>query len=165
MSEHKLFFGGVPVGPDVAVLDQRYPELNHGDMLTHDELSEAIGYSWRSSRYRTVLTAWRHQLFKERGIELQAVRAAGMRVMTNTERVDSHIDKTIGGIKAIAKAGARIAAVPRSGLPDNVRAKADNAQAAIAKMNVYGAQFRKDVLAAPAPQPQAPRLVEFLKTT
>ena len=159
--DNELFFGGVPVGPDVDILDRRYPELKNEQMLTHAELSAAIGYSWQSSRYRTVLNAWRKQLFEERGLELQAVRSVGLRVMTSPERVEAHINKTIGGIRAITKAGMRIAAVPRAELPEPSRIRADNAQAAIAKMNVDMRRFRSSVCAPPAPPTQQPRLVSI----
>ena len=158
---NEMFFGGVPVGPDVDILDRLYPALQHEQILTHDEMASAVGYSWRSSRYRTVLVAWRKQLFEERGIELQAVRAVGLRVMTSPERVDAHINKTLGGMRAIAKAGMRIAAVPREELPEPARIRADNAQLAIAKMNLDMRRFRSTVSAPPATPSQPPRLVPF----
>jgi hypothetical protein len=145
MTGKELYFGGVPVGPDVDRLDVEYQELTHEQVLTHEELSGAIGYSIKSSRYRTVVTAWRKRLFDERGIELQAVRGLGLRVMTNSQRIDSHIDKAVGGLKAVVRAGARLAVVPRHDVPAHVAKRADHAQLFIAKLGPSIDQFKTSV--------------------
>ena len=160
MSDKELFFGGVPVGPDVDALDMAFPDLKHDQILTHDEVSSVVDYPWRSSRYRTVLSAWRKRLFEERQIELQAIRSVGLKVMTNTERVECHIGKAASGIKTIVKAGERIAAVPRKGLSSDATKRAEHAQMYISRMGFDFSKFKREL---PAQKPAQP-VYHFLKS-
>ena len=158
MTESKLYWRGVPVGPDVDVLDRHFNGLTHGQVLAHDDLSDVMGYSRGSSRYRSVINAWRRQLLREHGIELQSVRSIGLRVMTDPERVDAHVDKAALGIRKIARAGKSLSAIPRSTLTTAARTKADHAQILIASMRLDASAFKSE-LQAPKPAPQSPRLV------
>lgn len=153
MSESKLFFGGVPVGPDVDLLERTFPDLKHERVLTHDELSAIIGYSRPAPRYWSVMKAWKDRLRDDRNIELSTVRDVGYRVMTNAERVDSHINKAVDGFKTISKAGRRIAHVPREDLPSHVKARADYAQLYISKLDRESSNFRKTVIRGLKPVP------------
>ena len=157
MSESKLFFGGVPVGPDVDLLERTFPDLKHEQVLTHDELSAIIGYSRPSPRYWSVMKAWKDRLFEYRKIEMITVRSVGYRVMTSPERADHHVAKAYSKIKEVVKESNMIAAVPRDELPRHVQEKADNARTFISKMGIDLGAFRKTVLGPPKPAETAPR--------
>lgn len=86
MSE--LYFGGVPVEPDVKKLLKVYPTLNVGDVIRHSEIEEHLGVKYRSSRYRTVTDAWRKRMFCDQNILLGAVSGVGFKVLSPDERLD-----------------------------------------------------------------------------
>ena len=159
MSDSKMFFGGLPPGPDVNKLAQHFDDLRHGQIIPHDELAAVIGLDHRAHRYRSIIAAWRKTLKLDEGIEMQAIRGVGLRVMSDPERVDAHVAKTSVGIRVIGRAGKDLARVPRDTLPTPVRAKADNAQMVIAKMTHELQHLKAQMLAPPVAAAPMPRLV------
>lgn len=160
MSESKLFFGGVPVGPDVDLLERTFPDLKHEQVLTHDEIAAVIGCSRPSPRYWSVMKGWKDRLREDHNIEMSTVRSVGYQVMTNEQRVDAHIAKGTGGFKAIGTASTRLAIVPREDLPTHAKARADYAQIYFAKVNTESRNFRKTIIPDLAPVPKAVKMFE-----
>lgn len=66
----RVYFGGVPTEPDVKKLLERFDveDMIPGHEIKYSEVSEVIGQPKEASRWRTVTTAWRRRLEKDRNI-------------------------------------------------------------------------------------------------
>lgn len=62
MSEDSLFFGGMPTGPDVKKLNDRWPEPKQGDRFSYSEIERTIGISRNEGRFHSITNAWRADL-------------------------------------------------------------------------------------------------------
>lgn len=57
-----VFRGGVPIYPDLKRLLDRYATPDEGASIGYDDIASVIGASPSSSRFRTVVSAWRRAL-------------------------------------------------------------------------------------------------------
>jgi len=75
MSENKgrLFIGGVPTGPSVALLEAKFGDVALGDSVPYAEIADVIGVDRHSSRFDVVVSRWREKVLKERNIETDRV--------------------------------------------------------------------------------------------
>jgi hypothetical protein len=101
----KIFTGGIPYGPDIRKLEERVGVPTPGTLVTYTEIEMALGYSWRTPRFRGVVWAWRKKLMREANLDTFAEPASGIRVLTAEERVDV----TCGDVKASARKVRRVA--------------------------------------------------------
>jgi hypothetical protein len=82
-----LYFGGIPTGPDVKRLLERFGSPAPG-LIPYEEIERAIDERRGHSRFRTVVIAWRHRLLRESNIATRAEAGEGIRILTEPERVD-----------------------------------------------------------------------------
>lgn len=82
----KLFFGGVPTGPDVDRIFEALGVPEPG-IVGHETLAAIIGEEPASSRYRTVVKAWRDRLFNDHNVATDHERGIGVKVLTPEEWV------------------------------------------------------------------------------
>jgi len=82
-----IFSGGVPTEPDVKTLMDQYGEIGEGVTIPWEEISLAINVPCKSSRYRTVVNAWRKRMEKEKGMLLIAINGVGLEVASPSQRV------------------------------------------------------------------------------
>jgi len=87
MSRSGPFFGGIPTGPDVKKLEQKYGSPEPG-IIRHEDIEAVISEQRNSARYRCVVGAWRSRLLREDNIATKAEPAIGIRILTEQERVD-----------------------------------------------------------------------------
>jgi len=71
----QLFFGGLPTKPTVDKL-LKAVEPNRGTSISYDDLETITEEKYGSSRFNTVINAWRKRLFREESI--QTTRDGGM---------------------------------------------------------------------------------------
>jgi hypothetical protein len=150
----KMFFGGVPVDPEVKLLRSHFGLPVHGQVIAHEDCEAVLGLDRKSSRYKTVIHAWRSSLKRSDNIEFIALPGEGFRVLFDDERVEVHISGVSRGIRKIDRSARALASVPRDALSDPVRAQADNAQVVLAKMSTFMHESQS-ALAPPAPSPAA----------
>jgi hypothetical protein len=116
----KLFRGGVPTGSDVDKLMKLDPQP--GVTIPYETVEREIGLDQRASRFRTVTTAWRRRLFRERMLQSTA-EAGAFRFLTAEE---AHANSLTGFTrlgKATGRVVARAEAVDTRDLPDGTREK------------------------------------------
>lgn len=98
-----LYFGGMPVEPDLDRLDEAYPEIKVGDYLPYDEIGVAIQAPYGSHRWKTVTSAWRSRLLVERRLVLRCDPGKGFVCMSDQEKIDA----APGVVTAIARKARR----------------------------------------------------------
>lgn len=75
---------GIPTGPEVQMLMRAFPDLKAGDFIEYDKIGEVVTEQYGSSRFKTVLSAWRRAL-QETGVVTDCVPSRGVRVLTDSE--------------------------------------------------------------------------------
>jgi hypothetical protein len=113
----KMFFGGVPVDPEVKMLRSHFGVPVHGQVIAHEDCETVLGLDRKSSRYKTVIHAWRSSLKRSDNIEFIALPGEGFRVLFDDERVEVHISGVSRGIRKIDRSARSLASVPRDGSP------------------------------------------------
>ena len=67
----KLFFGGVPTGPEVDRL-MAGVEIIPGNRVPYQDVEQLTGVKANEHRFRTVTNAWRKRVFREKALEIKA---------------------------------------------------------------------------------------------
>lgn len=67
----KLFFGGVPTGPEVDRLMNAI-SLEAGARVSYEQVEKITGVRATEHRFRTVTSAWRKRVFREKALEIKA---------------------------------------------------------------------------------------------
>lgn len=117
----KLFFGGVPTGPEVDKLLEKFGAPEPG-VISHEQIEGVIGQRRDSSRYHTIVTQWRRRLLKDRNLDTSAELGVGVRILSEPERVDVSAKDLCGASRKAIKAYRR-ASVIRSEMLDEVSRK------------------------------------------
>lgn len=119
-----VFGGGVPTKLDVARLRKEFTELKVGDFIPYNEIADCIEVSRDSNRFRTVVHAWRREIYRELNIVLVPVPSKGFEVASPSERVHLSATKYKSGLRATLRAGDISIRTDTAGLSENeVRAR------------------------------------------
>lgn len=98
-----LFKGGIPTGMDVDKLLKEF-DVRPGTQISYESIEQSLGIKRAESRFRTVTTAWRKRLFRERLI--QSVAEGGyFRFLT----ADEAHDQGRSSLRKIGRATGRLA--------------------------------------------------------
>ena len=119
----KLFFGGIPTGPDVKRLCDAFKILTEGQEITHEQVQAVLNLDPRGSRYRSVTTAWRKELLNEENIEISALPGIGFKCLSGSERLTTNIKGFRQGTKKQAKSVRRVTMIRAETLSDAEQAK------------------------------------------
>ncbi len=96
-----LYFGGVPTAPDVAKIMNAIGVPAEGDTIEWVRLESITGCTRDSSRYASIVHAWRRKLWTENNLLLIAVAGVGLKVANPAERIEAASKKAKHGKKAI----------------------------------------------------------------
>lgn len=80
----KLFFGGVPMAPDVERLIETFAVPEPG-LIEHSSIEAVIRETRGTRRYDKIVKRWRERLFKEHNVATWAEPGEGVRVLTPQE--------------------------------------------------------------------------------
>lgn len=110
MSDNVLI-GGMPTAPDVTRLMETFPvsEMAEGDVIKHSAIASALRISKSSTRYRSVVSAWRKKLRIEHNIDVAAETGIGYRVLSDSERVSHGLRDYRSSTRKLVRAADRIA--------------------------------------------------------
>lgn len=89
MDTTRSFIGGVPYGPDIKRLEERFPvsSLEIGHTIPKDEFASTIYESWGTARCRGVYAAFGKRLLEDHGILLKP-QGEAIVVLDDNDRVD-----------------------------------------------------------------------------
>lgn len=122
----KVFFGGVPVGPEVNRLIDQFGVPSEGQTITHAEIEQTTGAAYRSCRFRTIVAHWRKRLFKEHNLDSVAEIGVGIRFLNPVERVTVCATQLIRTSRAVRRGFVRTSTIPADRLDSVSRAKYDH---------------------------------------
>ena len=153
----KLFLGGIPTAPDVKKLREAFDGLEVGAEISHQEVEEITDCDRKSSRYRSVTTAWRKEVLRELNVQIESVPGEGFRILNATERLIHGHKRFSEGTRKQARSIRRVSMIPDKELTQIERSKRDHMQRIGAKIIEHATDFAKQ-LEAPAPQAQVSQL-------
>jgi hypothetical protein len=124
MSTPILFNGGVPTGPDVDKLFDKIGIPAVGTVIPYASVSAVIGCERDSSRFQSVVKAWRKRLFNAHNLILDTVANTGFVVLGNSQRVAFSANRFKQGLRRIRRSASIAAKTDSAGLaPEEVRAR------------------------------------------
>lgn len=104
MKNNLIFSAGVPTGPDVDRLIAKFGTPEEGTIVPYPEIMAVLGVERGSSRWGSVVTAWKKKLRRESNIEIKAVVNVGFECLDPHRRIDHAGSKYKGGMRAITRA-------------------------------------------------------------
>lgn len=105
MSNATVFNKGIPTEPDVRRLCDVFADLPAGRKLAWSELAAVIGSEYGTHRFRSVVTAWRKKLYRERNVLFGAVRGYGIEVLDGHGRTGAAGSTFKSGLRKVNRAG------------------------------------------------------------
>lgn len=129
MREPRPILGGIPTKPEVDALMKAFANAKVGDLIPYDEITAITNVAYKNPRFRTVSTAFRRALLRQKNLDVAAVPGRGLKVLTASERVLESVADFHRGARKIRRSAARIALTPFEELPNAVeRSRADHAR-------------------------------------
>lgn len=110
-SKGRWFLGGLPYGPAIKKLTERFGVPARGDVIPYEDVEAVLAVPWRSARFKSVTEAWRRGLHGAHGIYLVAVAGEAFRVLTDDEEVTHGVRYVVQGAKRIGKGHAILGTV------------------------------------------------------
>lgn len=150
-TSNKLYFGGIPTEPDVRKLMESYPVdgMKPGDLIGYEEIGTVIMEKVRSSRWKSVTTAWRKKLEDESKILLKCISdKMAFKVLNDDEKADERNKKQVEAGRKARKSLKIHLIIDKQGLSDKNKAEYDFYEQR-AKGIIAAAQLRKPRLEPP----------------
>ncbi len=155
MGAAKLFLNGIPTGPDVEKLMERFGVPQPG-VIPYADIEAVLGKTWRDHRFTTVRIAWLKRLQREHNVSTEMEPGVGVRVLAEAERIGKSVKGLRRGTRHIRKAAIEVRSIRTDRLTAVERVQADNTARVAMALYEAGAQGVKS-LAPPRPLPQIPR--------
>lgn len=99
------FNTGIPTAPDVDRLEKALGIPDPGDVITYDQICSAINEKRESSRYGSVVSAWRKRLLNEHDLLLLPVPKVGLKAASASEMVHFTANRYKGHLRGISRCG------------------------------------------------------------
>jgi hypothetical protein len=116
---------GVPTRTEVNALIEKFGVPEEGVVITYEEISKVIRHVYGTSRFRTIVSAWRKRIRREHEIEMAPRPRIGFEAACPKERVELSGCQIRRGVRALKK-GEHIARnTDRARLDDDDKKKVD----------------------------------------
>jgi hypothetical protein len=134
MGDVKAYSGGIPTRMDVEALSHGIGVPEEGAEIPHWRIEELIKCSWRTSRYRTVVSAWRASLVRMHGIFLASIPGRGYRALAPGQQVEEGNRRLGLGFRAIQRAAVMLSSADEKRLSPPQLAARDRSLALVARV-------------------------------
>lgn len=151
----KLFFGGVPTGPDVDRL-MKGIEIEAGARIPYKIVEDLIGTSVSEHRFRSVTNAWRKRVFREKAFEIKAEGGCFV-ILTPDEALTNGITSFHRVGRALGRANVKVSVINETQLSSERAATKRLLQREIGLVSDAARRAAKEI-AAPKPVSTVVRL-------
>jgi len=124
MGNAKPYFAGTPCDLDVRRLEAAFGVSEIGVVIEHEAIAGVLGVARTSSRYRSVVSAWRRKLEREHNVRPGAARGTGYQALDARQRVEESVADALIGTRKTVRAAARCSRV----VTDDPRLQAQQVQ-------------------------------------
>ena len=104
MNKQSNYFRGLPTKIDVDKLYAAFGTPKEGDIIRMDDAAEKIGLDIKSNRFRTIMSCWRRNLFREHKLLSIGTGDGAIRIADPADRIDYATRKVKMGRRAIGVA-------------------------------------------------------------
>jgi len=166
-----VYFGGMPVEPDIRKLRARFGVPEPGQLITHEEIEVCLSVPYRrkipgetfapiNTRYRTITKRWCDELRAEASRDHEAVPGVGIRFLTAAGVVKASKSDVRTGVRRIGKGTRRLALVSPVELHHDpaVLADYDHTRRIVTGLYLAGQHAARAMLKPPAPPDPLPRV-------
>ena len=155
----KQFFGGIPYGPQVNRLKDKFPKPEEEIVYTHGELEEIIREPIGTQRYYGVINSWRNYLLHDLGIDSAWCPGEGLKILNPEDRLKVGEDQFRQGLRKTRRAFKRTAIIPRERLDDIGRQRFDHQMKIMAKLSTAAVEAKRDLAIDLAPVKSLPKAI------
>jgi len=153
----RYWLSGIPYGPQVNKLKDKYPKPEEDMLISHDELEGIINEKRDRQRYTGIITSWRKYLLNSLGIDSEWMRGEGLKILNPADRLNVGENNFKQGIRKTRRAFRRTALVPRDRLNDEGRQRFDHHMIIMAKLGTAAIEARKGLAVELAPVKSLPK--------
>lgn len=153
----KPYFGGIPYGPQVNRLKDKFPKPEEGTVFTHGELEGIISEPIGTQRYYGVVNSWRTYLLHDLGIDSAWLPGEGLKILNPAERLKVGEDQFRQGLRKTRRAFRRTAIIPRERLDDLGRQRFDHQMKVMAKLSTAAVEAGRGLAIDLAPVKSLPK--------
>lgn len=121
-----LYRGAIPTEPDVNALMEQIGVPEEGSQISYDQITKVIGVDRKTSRWHSVVSAWRKELLDNNGIVLKAIANEGFDVLTDNGKAGAVMEYVGRARNAFRRADKVARRVNPAKLADDKRAAFDH---------------------------------------
>ena len=151
----KLLFGGVPTGPEVDRLMAGIA-IEAGVRIPYEKVEELTGVRVNEHRFRTVTTAWRKRVFREKALEVKAEGGCFV-ILTPDEALTNGINSFHKVGRALGRTNVKVSVINETALSNERAATKRLLQREIGMVSDAARRAAKEI-AAPKPVSTVVRL-------
>lgn len=141
----KFGFGGLPTDLDVRMLQEKFGVPQEGDLIPYLLISECLKKGRETSRWKSVVGAWRKKLERDHNLVLKAIKNQGFKVCDPRDRLDVFGRKFKGGLRQVSRATLGAARTSRKGLTPEENRTLDYLQNTGAALRLQAATAAKQI--------------------
>lgn len=104
MTRANVFFGGVPVQPDVKRLLDHFGRPVAGQRFPYEEICNVLQLDRSRTRWTTVTNAWRKTVYSLYNVLIGCVPGEAFIALNESERLSAGVGKYKSGIRCVRKA-------------------------------------------------------------
>jgi hypothetical protein len=127
MSDAQLHFGGVPTGPDVKKIRDRWPDgsLKAGDKISYEQMASVIGHNKADTRFKTVTQQWRKAVEEATAgrVSIGTIPGEGFIVLDDSQKHSAAVGKLRSAGRAAKRSVILTSFVDASNLTEDERAR------------------------------------------
>ena len=135
-----IFKGKAPTSPEVKHLHEAFGKPEKGTEWTHQQIEELIQETYGNTRYRTITTRWRKQIFRLFGLTIDAIPGMGFRVLEDSETLRFSDKQLRSSSRKLKRASAAALSVDETKLNAEEKKLLDHRVGAYAKLSAYFAK-------------------------
>ena len=104
-TKNLLFFGGIPLAPDVKKLEEAFGVPEEDLHISWDEMETVLGMERKSNRFKSVWAAWSKQLFAEHNVVMKSIgNGQGVKALIPDDRIKLSVNWLEQSAKRIRRA-------------------------------------------------------------
>jgi len=132
-----MFFGGVPVQPDVKLLLDVYGRPEVGQRFAYGEVADLLHSGHKTARFRTVTNVWRRAIFSLYNIVIGCVDGEAFMALSESQRLGLGLGKYRTGIRGVRKAHGLVAGCDSTKLTSEEKARQTHTSGVAAQLLLY----------------------------
>lgn len=164
MVKAEIWKGGLPYEPDVRKLEEKYPNPEEDQVITHEDFEKLLSLTRGPGRYYGVIKSWQKRLFNLRNIDSQWIQGKGVKILGPADRLEVGESGIRRKLKQVKREVRRTGATPRERLNEMGQRHYDHTMMNAAKMLPALEEMRKQLSIDLAPVKSLPK-PQFVKST